>query len=270
MIHCVFVEVVGRAQNNGFSTGGECMGDFNINPKIDLHSHILPQMDDGSESSAMSVQLLRQLVDQGVRLVCATSHFYIRRESIDCFLQRRREAVTALGDALDKADLLEIPTVRLGAEVAYFPGITQYQGVDQLCLGGTRTLLLELSYTQWTPQQVDEVASLSLDHGYQVILAHPERFSHMRSYWSDMERMLSLPIALQINADSLLHWRSRKLALELLESTLSPLLSSDCHNLTTRPPRLEKARQVVRKKLGVEMLARIDETAQHLVQPPSK
>lgn len=234
---------------------------------IDLHSHILPQMDDGSRNAAMSVQMLRQLQDQGVKWVCATSHYYAHQESIGEFLQRRREAILDLGDTLVQVDVGEIPAIRLGAEISYFHGISQCSELNQLCLGGTRTLLLELSYTQWMPQQVEEVANLSLDRGYQVILAHPERFLHMRSYWKDMERMMALPIALQVNADSLLHWRSRKLALELLSSTERPLVASDCHNLTSRPPRLEKARLVVRNKLGVDILNRIDETALRFTQP---
>lgn len=238
-----------------------------MNPLIDLHCHVLPGMDDGSPDAQTSVNMLKGLTGQGVELACATSHYYARQESIQSFLQRRREAVAALGDALEQAGPMEIPVVRLGAEVAYFPGIAQCQDLGRLCLGGTRTLLLELSYTQWTPQQVEEVASLCLDHGYQVVLAHPERFSHIHSYWRDMERMLSLPIFLQINADSLLQWSSRKLALELLGSAQRPLLASDCHNLTTRPARLEKARQMVEKKLGAKMLTRLDEAAIRLVQP---
>lgn len=237
---------------------------------IDLHSHILPQMDDGSQSPAMSVQMLKRLQGQGVKWVCATSHYYAHQECVEQFLQRRREAAFKLGEALIEESVGELPALRLGAEVAYFPGISQCQELNQLCVGGTRTLLLELSYTQWTPQQVEDVASLSLDYGYQVILAHPERFSHMRSYWKDMERMIALPIALQINADSLLHWGSRKLALELLNSTQRPLLASDCHNLTSRPPRLEKARLVVSKKLGVDILTRIDETALRFTQPTGR
>lgn len=237
---------------------------------IDLHSHILPQMDDGSQSPAMSVQMLKQLQGQGVKWVCATSHYYARQESIEGFLQRRRKAVSKLGEALAQVNVGEIPTIRLGAEIAYFTGMSQCQELDQLCLGGTRTLLLELSYAQWTPLQIEEVASLSLDHGYQVILAHPERFSHMRSYWNDMERLMSLPLALQINADSLIHWSSRKLALSLLSHAQSPLVASDCHNLTSRPPRLEKARLVVSKKLGVDILTRIDETALRFTQPTGR
>lgn len=237
------------------------------NQIIDLHSHILPQMDDGSREAQTSVQLLKTLDQQGVRTVCATSHYYARQENVESFLRRRREAADRLQEGLEHGTDFSVPKILLGAEVAYFSGVSRCAQLSQLCLQGTRTLLLELSYTPWTPEQVEEVARLSLDLGYQVVLAHPERFSHMRSYGRDMERMISLPIALQINADSLLHWRSRGLALELLSSTPRPLLASDCHNLTIRAPRLEKARTVVRKKLGEKMLIQIDETARHLIQP---
>lgn len=236
-------------------------------PIIDLHSHILPYMDDGSQDLQTSIKLIRRLTEQGIDIICATSHYYARHESVATFLQRRKETNSKLRSAMACENDFALPDIRLGAEVAYFSGISRCAQLEMLCLEGTRTLLLELSYTQWMPQQVEEVASLSLDYGYQVILAHPERFSHMRSYWKDMERMMALPIALQINADSLLHWGSRKLALELLNSTPRPLLASDCHNLTSRPPRLEKARFVVRKKLGVDILTRIDETALRFTQP---
>lgn len=246
------------------------MEELKKNSIIDLHCHILPQVDDGSQNLKISVELLNRLMKQGVGTVCATSHYYARHESVDSFLQRRQKAFSSLNDALKGENDSTFPEILLGAEVAYFSGIANGTQLSELCLSGTRTLLLELSYTQWTPQQVEEVASLSLDRGYQVILAHPERFSHMRSYWNDMERLMSLPLALQINADSLIHWSSRKLALSLLSHAQSPLVASDCHNLTSRPPRLEKARLVVSKKLGVDILTRIDETALRFTQPTGR
>lgn len=238
------------------------------NPIIDLHSHVLPHMDDGSADVRMSLQMLERMLEQGVETVCATSHYYARCESIGAFLERRKRAWDCLQEGM--REVKRTPSILLGAEVAYFPGISRCEELEQLCLAGSRTLLLELSYTQWTPQQVEEVASLSLDHGYRVILAHPERFSHMKSYWDDLERMLSLPIAFQVNADSLLHWRSRKLALELLRSASNPLVASDSHNLTMRPPRLEKARMVIGKYLGAEALSWMDETALRLTTPLDK
>lgn len=242
------------------------MGNCNQRPIIDLHSHVLPQMDDGCESGAVSVQLLQQLYCQGVRLVCATSHFYSKQESIESFLQRRRRAAASLGDVLEEIKTEDIPVIRLGAEVAYFHGISQEPGLNELCLGGTKSLLLELPFFQWEPHQMEEVASLCLDYGYHVILAHPERFSHVSTYWKDIERLLALPVALQINADSLLHRHTRKVARELLEYARYPLLSSDCHNITSRPPRIEKARQWVESKLGTKLLNRMDELAVRYVQ----
>lgn len=236
---------------------------------IDLHSHILPHMDDGSKSFEMSLQMLTAMADQGVTTVCSTSHYYVQHETIRQFLQRREGVWQRLRDVLE-SEHKSFPKIRLGAEVAYFPGIAECKQLDYLCLEGTRTLLLEMSFREWIPRQVEEVASLCLDQGYQVILAHPERFSYMKSYWDDLEQMLSLPIAFQVNADSLLHWRSRKLALELLRSTSNPLVASDCHNLTMRPPRLGKARVVIEKKLGAEVLARMDETALRLTTPFNK
>lgn len=268
MIHFQFVDDVSIGmEKQAFYIGDKSMEYTKIRPIIDLHTHVLPKMDDGSPDLKTSVKMLTCLMEQGICTVCATPHYYARHESIDSFLLRRQKAFSSLNDALRDENDSAFPEIQLGAEVAYFSGISNSTQLSELCLSGTRTLLLELSYTQWMPQQVENVASLSLDYGYQVILAHPERFSHMRSYWKDMERMMALPIALQINADSLLHWGSRKLALELLGNTQYPLLASDCHNLTSRPPRLEKARLVVRKKLGVDILTRIDETALRFTQP---
>ena len=99
---------------------------------IDLHTHILPEMDDGSQNAAMSVKMLKRLQEQGVKWVCATSHYYAHQERVEQFLQRRRQAVFALGDALGEAGVEEYPSIRLGAEVAYFPGISQCPELEQL------------------------------------------------------------------------------------------------------------------------------------------
>ena len=60
---------------------------------IDLHTHILPGMDDGSPDEACSVEMLRRQKAQGVQAVCGTSHYYRRQNSIDAFCERRAAAV---------------------------------------------------------------------------------------------------------------------------------------------------------------------------------
>ena len=136
-----------------------------------------------------------------------------------------------------------------------------------LCIENTRTLMLEMSFSVWTDFQLEEVRVLALDRGFQVVLVHPERFCFRKENCRKLEELAQLPIGLQVNADSLLHWHTRRLALELLELTSLPLLGSDCHNLTTRPPNLKGGRDIVQKKLGVAFLARMDENARRITAP---
>ena len=63
---------------------------------IELHAHILPQMDDGSESVEMSLAMLQALAGMGVGTVCATSHYYARENSITMYLARRYSFIAAV------------------------------------------------------------------------------------------------------------------------------------------------------------------------------
>lgn len=228
---------------------------------IDLHSHVLPEFDDGSQSLEMSLAMLRREVEQGVGTVCASSHYYVHREGFEAFCARRAEALERLTSALPE----DFPRVLPAAEVAYFPRMEE-QDLTPLCIQGTRTLMLEMPFADWTSLQAEAVEALVLDCGYQVVLVHPERFCFSKSNKHRLEKLAELPIGLQINAGSLLRWGTRRLALDLLQMAQYPLLGSDCHNLTTRPPNLKEGREVIRKKLGESFLRQMDENAGAAVQ----
>ena len=115
---------------------------------IDLHSHILPQLDDGSDSVEMSLAMLRREAEQGVDVVCATSHYYAKYNSIPAFCERRAEAMERLAAVLT----LDLPQVLPAAEVAYFPRMEE-QDLTPLCIQGTRTLMLEMPFADWTSLQ---------------------------------------------------------------------------------------------------------------------
>lgn len=234
---------------------------------IDLHCHVLPNMDDGSDGVETSLEMLRRMAGQGVTAVCATSHYYADENSIDTFCARREKSARSLAEAIMKQADAQRPAVWLAAEVAYFSNVAESGELNRLCVEGTHTLLLEMPFCDWNAFQVEEVTALALDRGLDVVLVHPERFCFSKANRRWLEKLAELPIGLQVNAGSLLRWRSRRLALELLELTRQPLLGSDCHNLTTRPPNLEEGRNVVRKKLGEDLLDRIDENAERLTAP---
>lgn len=113
---------------------------------IDFHCHILPKMDDGSDSINTSLAMLREEHTQGVNRVVLTPHFYCEEESIEAFLQRRKKAFSALQTAIsDQPHADDIPELCLGAEVAMSSALAQMD-LQPLCISGTNVLLLELPY----------------------------------------------------------------------------------------------------------------------------
>ena len=232
---------------------------------IDLHSHILPQLDDGSDSVEMSLAMLRREAEQGVDVVCATSHYYAKHSSIPAFCERRAEALERLSAVLTE----DLPWVLPAAEVAYFPRMEE-QDLTPLCIQGTRTLILEMPFADWTDLQLETVEALVLDCRYDVVLVHPERFCFSKSNRHKLEKLAELPIGLQVNAGSLLRWGTRRLALDLLQMAQYPLLGSDCHNLTSRPPNLKEGRKVVMQKLGEAFLKKIDRYGEWITTPAAE
>ena len=232
---------------------------------VDLHTHILPEIDDGSDGVDTSLAMLRREAEQGVTAVCATSHYYAKYSSIPAFCERRAEALERLASVLTA----ELPRVLPAAEVAYFPRMEE-QDLMPLCIQDTRTLMLEMPFADWTSLQTEAVEALVLDCGYQVVLVHPERFCFSKSNKHRLEKLAELPIGLQINAGSLLRWGTRRLALDLLQLAHWPLLGSDCHNLTSRPPNLKEGRKVVMQKLGEAFLDQMDRNAERLTAPAAE
>lgn len=230
---------------------------------IDIHTHILPQIDDGSDSVETSLAILQRMAQQRVKVVCATSHYYAEENSIASFCARRAHGY----EKLRQGGLKKRPIVRLAAEVAFFDGISEARDLDRLCIQDTRTLMLEMPFCDWYDFQIDEVKALVFDLRYQVVLVHPERFCGSKVNRAWLKQLAELPLCLQVNTGSLVGWHTRKLALELLQATATPLLGSDCHNLSTRPPNLEEGRSIVRRKLGLDFLKSIDRNSKRLVTP---
>ena len=228
---------------------------------IDFHTHVLPKMDDGSKSVEMSLEMLRTMRAQGIDTVVATPHYYARHEEIDRFLERREHALQRLTDALDG----DFPQLITGAEVAFYFGIEQEHGLDKLCITGTRTLLLEMPFAPWSDYELNAVAALCFDKNLTVVLAHYERFVGFQKGNGMLERVLKLPVYVQINAESLLPFFGGRQWVKMFEEHRAHLLGSDSHNLTGRAPNLDKARAVLQKRLGSEALERVDACALKLL-----
>lgn len=227
---------------------------------IDFHSHILPGMDDGSKDSAMSLEMLRMAGQQGVDVMLATSHFYASQNSPEEFLRRRGASAQQLFDQ----DLSGLPSIILGAEVSFFSGIGQADGIEKLCIGDTNLLLLEMPFCKWSNHTLYEVERL-YKRGMVPILAHLERFYRFQTDKKMISALLDLPVYVQINAACLQTTSGRWRAVPLFQRGDAQFLGSDCHNLTSRPPNYGKGRKILEKKLGAHQLAQMDRNASALL-----
>ena len=222
---------------------------------IDFHSHILPGIDDGSGSVEESAAMLRQEAAQGINHVIATPHFYARYDDPAVFLEARAQAERQLRRELEVNP--GFPEITVGAEVHFFPGISHSDVLKALTIGGKRCILIEMPDSPWTDSMYRELEKMPERQGLIPVVAHVDRYiSPLRTYGIP-DRLAQLPVLVQANAGFFLRGSTRSLALKLLRQDKIHLLGSDCHNLTTRPPLLGDAVEVIRKKLGEEPLERI-------------
>lgn len=212
---------------------------------IDIHTHILPGMDDGSGSLEESLAMAKESARQGVRLLAATPHFYATQEDPERFLQRREKSLALLESAWQEG----FPTLLVGAEVRYFDGISRVEKIAHLTLDHTRILLLEMPFTSWSRRMVEEVLELQRSRGLQVLLAHVERYLKGQDgqVW---ETFRQNGVWMQCNANFFLRWQTKRKAQALFKKGEIHMVGSDTHNMTTRPPNLALARDALVKSLG--------------------
>lgn len=231
----------------------------------DLHTHILPGMDDGAKSVDISLEMLRMERDQGVDTVVLTPHFYRDRERPEQFLERRRASAESLQDtlmALPEAEMRTMPRLILGAEVAWVPNLPDMSELPKLCMGSSQNLLLELPFTPWNDQMFRQIYELMSRTGITPVIAHVERYlKHQKP--EHVAELMSLGVPVQVSVEPLLHTLHRGRVLKLLREQKAQFIASDCHNTTSRPPNLGPGAAVLGQKLGEkflrEMFRRTDE-----------
>ena len=229
----------------------------------DVHSHILPGMDDGSSNAEESLEMLRAARDANIKAVIATPHFYAQSESPSEFLSRRAAAVEKLKEAVGSSGE-GFPDIYVGAEVAYFNGIGYSDRLCDLCIEGTKCLLLEMPFYPWTPSVVEEVYAMTENFGVVPYLAHIERFigfGNMK-YIKELSRRGAL---LQSNAEFFLDKKTRKKALKLVKNGTVRLLGSDCHNTSSRPENLGEAIKIVESELSGDYIKMFEDNSDTLL-----
>lgn len=233
---------------------------------IDLHTHVLPHMDDGSQSPAQSLEMLQILAAQGVEGVVATPHFQLQDESLAHFLSRRDLAMAVLEAEIAGQNL---PRVLPGAEVRFSPELNGCGDLARLCLGGSNALLLELPMSPWDRRTLSGACDFIRTSGLAVVLAHVERYARVQNP-RDMETLSQMGALMQADAEFFLSPRTRRKALQLLRCGRIHLVASDCHNPQDRPPNLGGAMELIARRLGSETAWQLEHRTAALLRSPGE
>lgn len=230
---------------------------------IDIHSHVLPGIDDGSKNRSMSLQMLKESHKQGIDTVVATPHFYIKNDTIDSFLKHRNNAYSHLMDSIKEEQ--NIPNIYLGAEVFYFNGISKIENLEKLCINNGKYLLLEMPFAKWNNRVFQEVEDIIYNRKLIPVIAHLERFVSFQKGTNNIDRLLGMRVIAQMNGEHLLGFFSKGKALKWLKNGTVQLLGSDMHNIESRPQNLGYACEIVRKKLGNDVIENIIKLSRNII-----
>lgn len=216
---------------------------------LDFHSHILPDLDDGSKDYEMSLEMLRESKKQGVDIIVSTSHCYPHGEdSVDRFIKRRNDRLLKLNQfILDSGE--DLPKIKHGCELNLYTDISDYDNLEPLCIEGTSYILLEMPYGEWKEWMFDCIYNLSIK-GFKPIIAHIDRYLSKTN--EELCSLFDVAKIYQINAEAFLYARERKNINTLISEGHAHILGSDMHNMDTRITKIKKAVEVIEKKFGTQ------------------
>lgn len=229
---------------------------------IDVHTHILPHIDDGAKDLTTAKALLQEEQAQGVSCVVFTPHYYGRKYSPQSFLEKREEAFSQIKDFLPQG-----LQVKLGAEV-HFSGVNvpEYDKLCSLAIEGTKYILLELPFTEkWRDNLLNKVSDFVCETGYTPIIAHVERYSEVRKTPSIVNELIEMGCLIQINASSFWDKKDKGFAFALLKHGLVHCIGSDAHDTDLRVPCLAEAKQTFEKAGFAESWEEIQSNMQKIL-----
>lgn len=215
---------------------------------VDIHTHLIPELDDGSTSLFETIEMLRYAYDRGTRAMVATPHVFHsfgNKEPVpiyDAFVSMVRR-LQRLGAGNENEFIREF-ALYLGSENLVSPEFLEYlERREVLTLNGSRYLLIEFP-PFLSAEAAESAVEKVLEVGLIPVLAHVERYGFLLRKPRRLAELKQKGCVVQVNADSVVDTRGRAVArpvMPLFENRLVDLISSDGHDVHSRPPDLEQA-----------------------------
>ena len=223
---------------------------------IDLHSHILPGIDDGAKDLDMALEMARIAVADGIHTMACTPHIYPGMYMNDATgIGQAREKLQA---ALDERGIAL--KLVLGADAHLVPELLDGLRAGRVpTLNGSRYLLLEPSHTTPPPRFEESVFNL-VAAGYTPVITHPERLTWVETHYPVFVRLIAQGAWIQVTAGALTGMfgkRAKYWADKFLIDGHTHILATDAHSTGRRLPQLTPALEVVERLIGAQERAQL-------------
>lgn len=197
--------------------------------RVDMHSHLLPGLDDGVSTLEEAEVIVRSFIDMGYTQIITTPHVMsdAYRNTPEIILSSLQE----LQHHLRRQDL----TISISAAAEYYLDeslMRQVESNQPLLTFGDRYLLFETNFMT-DPLNLKEFIFLATTKGYRLILAHPERYLYLQNDFSMVQDLLDRGVMMQLNINSISGHYSKsaqQMAYKLIDKGMIHWIGSDCHH----------------------------------------
>lgn len=197
--------------------------------KVDMHSHLIPGIDDGSKSMEESLELVKRLADFGLEKIITTPHIMYE-------YYRNTPEIIGMGlEDLRKAAKNEGISIEIDAAAEYYMDeifLEKVKSGEKMLTFGDNYILVETGFINKPQMLLDIIFHLEMA-GYKPILAHPERYQYLLVDKVLQEELFDRKLLFQVNLLSLTGFYSRQVkdfGEMLVERGVVSLLGTDCHN----------------------------------------
>lgn len=231
---------------------------------IDIHSHILPGVDDGAQTEQDSLAMAEAAINDGISTIVATPHH--KNRAYENPKNDITNNVNILNDLLQER---EIPlTVIPGQEVRIYGEIIEdIENGDILPINNSKYVLVEFQ-TDTVPHYTDRLFYDMQVAGYIPVIAHPERNRELLNDHTKMYELVRNGAITQLTAGSITGAFGKQMeqfSHQMIEANLAHLIATDAHNTTTRGFNLQEAYDIVKDKYGFETYYAFVENSQLLI-----
>lgn len=229
---------------------------MDIKTLADVHCHTLQEVDDGAQTLEEACGMLRMAYEEGIRIIVLTPHHHPRRgrtglKELKRQVRRLRERIPEIGEDL---------RLFLGMEVFFGEDILEELDNGEIKpMGKSEYILLEFSPSDEFSYIRSAVQKVQMK-GYQVVLAHVERYQCMLEELAYTEELLDMGTYIQVNSGSIIGDSGRtvkKFTKELLKNHYVHFVGTDAHSMERRRPKMKEAASYVQKHYGAEYAERI-------------